>query len=52
MINRKPSTLDDILKAREAKINKAIAHARKNREYNQPNPAPQRAKKKSHDHDR
>jgi hypothetical protein len=52
MVNGKPSTLADILNAREAKINKAFHHANKMREYNQPTPSPQKAKKKSHNYDR
>jgi hypothetical protein len=49
---RKPSTLADILEARGTRINKALAHANKMKEYNQPNPTPQKTKKKGIDHDR
>ncbi|MCL1997101.1 MAG: plasmid recombination protein [Defluviitaleaceae bacterium] len=52
MKDRKPSDLEEILQIRQAKIDKKINFARKQREYNQPNPAPQKAKKKSYSHER
>jgi len=51
MINHKPSSLDEILAEREAKIAKKQAIAQKNRNYNQPNPAPQKTKKQNHSRD-
>ena len=48
----KPSDLAEILEAREAKISKKHAFAQKMREYNQPSPTPQKAKKKSQSHER
>jgi len=52
MINRKPSDLNEILKAREAKIAKKYSFAKKVFNYNQPYVTPKRAKKHSYDHDR
>ena len=52
MIDGKPSDLDDVLVIRETKINKKIDIAKKLRGYNQPTVTPQKAKRKSHDHDR
>ena len=52
MINHKPSDLAEILEAREAKLNQKYAYAKKMRDYNQPNPAPQKTKKKNYDHER
>ena len=52
MKERKPSDLEEILKIRQGKIDKKINFARKQMEYNQPNPTPQKAKKKSYSHER
>ena len=43
----KPSELAEILKIREAKITKKRSVAEQLKSYNQPNAAPQRAKKKA-----
>ena len=50
--NYKPSKLEEILEIRQARIDKKVEFARKQREYNQPRPKPQRAKKKSYSHER
>ena len=47
----KPSELADILKIRETKITKKRSAAEQLKSYNQPYAAPQKAKKKSHNHD-
>ncbi len=52
MINHKPSDLDEMLEAREAKISKKYNFAKKVQDYNQPNPTPQKAKKKTNSHER
>jgi chromosome segregation ATPase len=51
MIDCKPSDLAEILETREAKLNKKYAYAKKMREYNQPNPAPQKTRKQNYSHD-
>jgi len=44
--NNKPSTLAELLKARETKIANKLSYAQKNKEYNQASVAPKKAKKK------
>ena len=51
MIDGKPSDLSDVLKVREAKINKKLDIAKKLYNYNQPTAMPQKTKKKMHSHD-
>ena len=51
MIDGKPSDLSDVLKHRETKISKKLDIAKKLRDYNQPTPTLQKAKKKTHSHD-
>ena len=46
MTDRKPSSLEEILRAREDKISKKYSYAQKNKEYNQPSVAPKKPKKK------
>jgi flagellar motility protein MotE (MotC chaperone) len=46
MTDRKPSSLEEILRAREDKISKKYSYAQKNKEYNQPSVAPKKQKKK------
>ena len=52
MKDRKPSDLEEILKIRKAKIDRKTSFAKQQREYNQPNPTPQKAKKNSYSHER
>ena len=52
MTNRKPSSLDDILKTRESKIPKKHSFAKKVSDYNQPTITPKKTKRQSHNHDR
>jgi hypothetical protein len=52
MINHKPSDLDEMLQAREAKISKKYSFAKKVSEYNQPNPTPKKTKKQNFGPDR
>ena len=51
MINRKPSSLDEILAEREVKIAKKLVIAQKNKAYNQPIVTPSKTKKQTHNHD-
>jgi hypothetical protein len=54
MMSHKPSSLDEMLAARQGKIDKKLSYAKRVREYNQSAvpPAPQRSKKRSYNHDR
>ena len=52
IVNGKPSDLSEIIKDREAKLNKKYAHAKKLRDYNQPTITPEKTKKKTNSHDR
>ena len=52
MVKHKPSDLDEMLEAREARISKKYNFAKKVKEYNQTKVATQKAKKKSYDNDR
>ena len=49
MINRKPSSLDEILAEREAKTAKKHSFAKKVSDYNQPAVTLKKTKKQSHD---
>jgi hypothetical protein len=51
MINRKPSSLDEILAEREAKIAKKHSFAKKVSDYNQPTIAHKKDNKKKYEHD-
>jgi len=51
MINRKPSSLDEILAEREVKITKKHSFAKKVSDYNQPVVTPQKTKKKTQSHE-
>jgi len=51
MINRKPSSLDEILAVRETKIAKKHSFAKKVSDYNQPTIALKKTKKQSHNYD-
>jgi hypothetical protein len=50
MLNRKPSSLEELLRIRESKINKKYSFAEKNKNYNQVSIAPKK-KKRSHERD-
>jgi hypothetical protein len=52
MINRKPSSLDEILAEREAKIAKKHSFAKKVSDYNQPTVTPKKTNTKNYSHDR
>ena len=51
MANRKPSDLAEILKVRQAKVDKKLAHARQQKAYNQVTVTPKKTKSKGYDHD-
>ena len=48
MLGRKPSDLDEMLKAREAKLAKKHSFAKRVKEYNQPDIAPKKTKERSY----
>jgi len=52
MVKDKPTDLDEMLEAREAKISKQYNFAKKIRDYNQTNVTPQKANKKTQGYDR
>ena len=52
MVKHKPTDLEEMLEAREAKISKPYNFAKKIRDYNQTNVAVQKTKKKTQEHDR
>jgi len=51
MLEHKPSSLDELLKARESKIAKKHSFAKKISDYNQPSVTPQKTKKQTYNHD-
>ena len=51
MINRKPSSLDEILQARESKIAKKHSFAKRVSDYSQPVIVPKKTKNQNHSHD-
>jgi hypothetical protein len=54
MMSHKPSSLDEMLAARQGKIDKKLSYAKSVREYNQTAvpPVTHKAKKRSYDHGR
>ena len=52
MLEHKPSSLDELLKARESKIAKKHSFAKKVSDYNQPTVTPKKTRNKNHSHDR